>query len=323
VHGYRIVTKPTNDGAGKCLWAFAERAGKEYFIKKFLDPKRPRPQGMGSPAEKRQIFAQCREFERRHFSVIDRIDPADRDAGNLVTARDFFHEGTNYYKVTDRLRPATVQPQLLTPFQLRVLLKTLADSLHLLHRLGIVHGDLKPQNVLLHQPTDSDLYTAKLIDFDDAYVSGDPPGRDVIGGDPVYGAPEWVRYMHGDAKVSAGKLTTAVDTFAFGLMVHTYLTGAPPLHEGQFSSPAEAVNGGETLRFDARLSTELATVLRAATAAEPGDRPRVEEIRTVLGDESHLTLGAAPIRTGRPRTNTPAAEQRQSRVRVNLKGNKR
>ena len=31
-----------NGGGGKCVWAFAEKDGREYFIKRFLEPKRPR-----------------------------------------------------------------------------------------------------------------------------------------------------------------------------------------------------------------------------------------------------------------------------------------
>lgn len=327
IHGYRIVSKPTNAGAGKCVWAFAEKDGEEFFVKEFLDPKRPRPESMGSPEAKRRIFAQCKEFERRHRSVIERIKPNDLHAGNLVLPLDFFYEGTRYYKVTKRLYPTSpAAAHELTPLQKRVLSGTLADSLRLLHRLDIVHGDLKPQNVLVHQPPDSDLYTAKLIDFDDAYVTGDPPDREIIGGDALYGAPEWLRYVRGDSEVGPHDLTTSVDLFAFGLMVHHYLTGTlPSFDSNRFGCPAEAVNAGCPLVMDDRLKPELARTLEALVSARPPDRPSIAEISAVL----------IPPRITRLRTNiqtTPAAAsasrmamahpsgEPRSRVRINIDG---
>lgn len=314
VKGYRIVTKPTNTDAGKCLWAFACKDGKEVFIKEFLDPKRPRADSMGSVEDKNRMFALCREFEDRHWRVIDRIERDDLDAGNLVLADDFFHEGARYYKVTKRLRPAGGRaPHELDAAGKAVLLATLADSLRLLHRLGIVHGDLKPTNVVLHQPVGSDLRTAKLIDFDDAYVSGSPPGRDVIGGDVVHGAPEWVRYLRGDLAVRSGDLTTAVDLFAFGLVVHRYVTGELPRFTGAHATAADAVNAGERLRFDPRLTPALAGTLRALLDPDPRARPAIADVRGVLVDPHALAFDAPVVRLTPP-------PGRVSRLRVNVAG---
>lgn len=291
LRGYRIISKPTNDGAGRCMWAFAEKDDKEYFVKEFLEPKRPRPESMGTPETKQVLLKQCEEFEGRHWSVIELIDPRNLQAGNLVTAVDFFHEGTRYYKITDRLHPADLKfPHELTPHHKSVLLGTLADSLQLLHELGIVHGDLKPQNILLHQPIGSDLYTAKLIDFDDAYVAQNPPDRDIIGGDALYGAPEWVRYMHGDRMTGPERLTTAADMFAFGLLMHHYLTGSLPHYDQQYSSPAEAVNARSMIHLDPRLHKHVALTVRALLSYDLDSRPTMENLLKLLDDKSFLTL---------------------------------
>lgn len=336
LHGYEIVTKPTNAGAGQCVWAFAEKDGQEYFVKEFLDPKRPGT--MATPEDRVLLMAQCEEFERRHRSVIERIDPDGPHAGNLVIARDFFFEGTRYYKVTDRLHPTELDaPHELSGLQKTVLLNTLIDSLQLLHDLGIVHGDLKPDNILMHKPSARGLYTAKLIDFDDAYVSGDPRERDVIGGDVVHGAPEWLRYMR-DPSVSPTRLTTAVDVFALALIVHQFLAGAQPGVPSEFASAAEAVNGGASLAFDPRLHPVLLAVLTRAADADPDRRPGVREIGDALGTEGAVELethapaapaSATPVKAGRLRINLngaaksapePATSERTSRLRINLKG---
>lgn len=336
IQGYEITTRPNNANAGKCLWAFAEKDDREYFIKEFLDPKRPHEGSMGTPEQKRQLFAQCQAFEHRHWSVIERIDPTDLDAGNIVTASDFFHEGSRYFKVTKRLYPADGgEPHTWRPNQLRVLLGTLADSVGLLHRIGVVHADLKPDNVLLHRPDGSDLYTTKLIDFDEAFVSGAPPDPSALSGDDVYGAPECLRYMRGDRAVGPEQLTTAVDMFAFGLLVHVYLTGVLPYFDDRHSSAAAAVVVGEKLVPDRRLHPKLAHVLRGLFALSPGDRPRMAEVQDVIDDGSHLALGEPrPRDLGRIRLNMPksprtieapkrekaAPERGASRVRINLTG---
>ncbi|MCK2243808.1 MULTISPECIES: protein kinase [unclassified Crossiella] len=302
LNGYRLTTKPTNADAGKCLWAFAEKDGAEYFVKEFLDPKRPRTEFMGSPAARTALLRQCTDFEERHWAVMNRLNGNDLGAGNLVLAVDFFSADGRYYKVTRRLRTVDPGPvHLLGAARKRVLLGTLAESLGLLHRLNIVHGDLTPRNVLVHRPVGSRLHTAKLIDFDDAYCSGTPPAAEMIGGDPVYGAPEWLRYLHHDPATGAGALTTAVDVFAFALVIHHQLTGALPAVSGH-DSVAEAVNDSVRPRLDPRITPALATMLHAMLDPDPAARPSIVDISPVLLEHGNLELTGA-YRVGRLRVN--------------------
>jgi eukaryotic-like serine/threonine-protein kinase len=328
--GYRVVTRPTNADAGKCLWAFAEKGGEEFFIKEFLEPKIPKPDSMGTVADKKRRFAECERFAERHARVM-RLLPADHvHAGNLVLAVDFFAEGTRYYKVTPRVHAADAVPQELHGHAQLVLLRTLADSLRLLHGRGIVHGDLKPENVLLARPRRGSLVTAKLIDFDDSYPAGEPPPKDVIGGNPLYGAPEWLRYLHGDRRVAAS-LTQAVDMFAFGLLVHTYLFGALPGYGGEHECPAAAVLDGVVLDWAPRLGGRLRRLLDELTSADPMARPDINAAVEVLADEDALTAPAKPsVASAPPGPDRPAVagrtrfnfDQRQptGRLRINLTG---
>jgi len=306
INGYLVVSRPSNANAGKCVWAFAEKDGEEYFIKEFLDPKRPRPDSMGSVEDKKRRYAECQRFERRHQKLIRMLPADDLHAGNLVLARDFFAEGTRYYKVSARIHGEDITPAELAPHQQLVLLRTLADSLQLLHGRGIVHGDLRPDNVMLHRPRGSDLYTAKLIDFDDAYPAGEPPARDQIGGSPLYGAPEWLRYLRGDTAVTPAALTQAVDMFAFGLLVHTYLFGVLPRHDHAYESPASAVIDRAPLAWHQGLDPALTRLLTALTDADPLKRPDITET-------AHILAGLTPF---------VATSAQPSRVRINVDGRK-
>ncbi|TDB86954.1 serine/threonine protein kinase [Actinomadura sp. KC216] len=304
LHGYRIVTEPTNDGGGKCMWAFAERDGHEYFIKRFLEPKLPR-EGRGSEASRRARLRECALFENRHRTIMDRLRPDMAGAGNLVLATDFFHERATYYKVTERIDTASmIEPHALDARNRRVLLRTLALNLRLLHRLDVVHGDLKPTNVLIHQRALNAFHTAKVIDFDDAYLSGDPPPPDLIAGDSRYGAPEWVRYLRGDAGTGPADLTTSADIFSMGLLTHLYLTGSLPAYDtDDHDSPAEAVDAGVPLRADMRLAPGTRDLIEAMTAAEPERRPTAEALFDAFQDPAMCALdrSAATARTGSSR----------------------
>jgi serine/threonine protein kinase len=307
IGGYVVATDPTNAGGGKCVWAFAEKDGGQFFLKRFLEPKRPRDGGGGGAESRRIRMETCRDFEERHRAVMDLLRPDAPGAGNLVLATDFFHQGSTYYKVTERIDTSTLEhPHTLQAPQLAVLLKTLGTSLRMLHGIGVVHGDLKPANVLVRQRAEAAFHTAKLIDFDDAYVAGEPPGPNEIAGDSLYGAPEWRRYVQGSSSVDAADLTTAVDVFALGLIAHLWLTGELPGHAERFGSPADAVNAGEPLVVDARLSPRMRRLVKAMAARDPGDRPSAAEFVGALKDPEVCALGE-PRRESRLRVNLPGA----------------
>ncbi|WP_084467384.1 protein kinase domain-containing protein [Actinokineospora inagensis] len=320
LNGYRVVTRPTNADAGKCLWAFAEKGGGEFFIKEFLDPKIPKADSMGTVEDKERRFAECERFAKRHTDIMAALRADDVHAGNLVLAVDFFAVGTRYYKVTPRVRPADAAARDLDTRGQLVLLKTLVDSLVLLHAKGIVHGDLKPENILLTPARKGSLLVAKLIDFDDAYQAGAPPMAEVIGGNPLYGAPEWLRYLRGDQGAHARSLTQAADVFAVGLLIHTYLFGVPPGYGEGHESPAAAVLAGAPLAWDSRLGGRIRRLLESLTAADHRARPVIADVAAAL-DEPDVLVSAAvspsPPPVPPPSTPPPGGGARTSRVLVN------
>ena len=302
VRGFTILAAPTTSGGGRCVWSFAERRGNQYFIKQFLDPKWPTDESMGSAASKAIRREECLKFEKRVNSVNNRINGRAAGGGNLVTATEFFREGTTYYKVTDRVAAEAAKDlRELNDRQTAVVLRTLCHSMRLLHRASIVHGDLKPANVLLQRSDTADLITAKMIDFDDSYLSGDPPPPDQIVGDQQYAAPEWLRYVKKDPEVAAEQLTVAADIFALGLLFHVYLVGEMPGYDrGRFESPAQAVWAGEPLALSGQLHAKTRDTVRRMTSLAAPDRPSVDDLITLLQDENVVRTGT-PVPRGRSR----------------------
>src|SRR4029450_8555262 len=84
---------------------------------------------------------------------------------------------------------------------------------------------IKPSNVLVKRTELG--YTTKLIDFDSAYLTGEPPPPGEIVGTMNYYSPELVGYIQ-ETGPTAVELTQKADIFALGLIYAEYLTGAPP-----------------------------------------------------------------------------------------------
>ncbi len=299
LHGYRLLDDFRVVGAGLSEWTFAERGGRAYFMKRFLAPTYPDDAAPGSPRTKARKRARCAAFEAHHLGIQAAMAPLTSYGGNLIATLDFFREGAKYYKVTEKVDLAGLEPAdvavLGFPAQL-VLLKTVAHSLKILHDLDIVHSDLKPSNVMIKRTELG--YTTKLIDFDSSYLVGSPPPPEEIVGTMNYYSPELVTYIQGGADAAA--LNQASDIFALGLIYTEYLTGALPAFDPVHSSAAIAVLNGEPLRVVAPDTPPSVTALvERMLLLDPTARPSVAEVHsTLMGQRgSAPTVGRAPLPT--------------------------
>ena len=302
INGYRILEDFKVVGAGLSKWTFAERGGREYFIKEFLSPTYPDAAAPGSEKTKARKRARCAAFEAHHQGIQRALAPLSAYGGNLIVTLDFFRWGAKYYKVTEKVDAAGLSSGDVAslPFASQlVLLKTVAASLKILHNLGIVHSDLKPSNVLIKRTELG--YTTKLIDFDSAYLQGRPPPPEEIVGTINYYSPELLGYIQ-EAGVRADELGVASDVFALGLIYTEYLSGAPPPFDPAHHEPAVAVRSGETLRIPrAGIPTEVADIVDRMMAADPASRPTIGEVHaSLLALRAPGAAAATPAPSGGP-----------------------
>ncbi len=113
----------------------------------------------------------------------------------------------------------------------------IADGLREADEMGLIHGDIKPENILL-----DDKMNAKLIDFGIASVGG-TQAADGIWGTPYYIAPEKLRREKVDARS---------DIYCLGATLYHALAGQPPF-DGE--TPAEVVKA--RLEHEAPLLSEV------------------------------------------------------------------
>jgi serine/threonine protein kinase len=296
LNGYRLLENFRVVGAGLSEWSFAERGGRIHFIKRFLSPTYPEDDAPGSERIKAKKRARCAAFEAHHRGIQAAMAPLTTYGGNLIATLDFFRIGAKYYKVTEKVDVAGLQPRdvaaLDFPAQL-VLLKTVAHSLKILHDLRIVHSDLKPSNVLIKRTELG--YTTKLIDFDSSYIVGNPPSPEEIVGTMNYYSPELVRYIQGGA--GPGELSEASDIFALGLIYAEYLTGSMPAFDPAFHEAAIAVLHGQPLKLGpSRAPAPVVELVEQMLLPDPAARPGVAQVHSTL---MSLRAGAAPATTAR------------------------
>jgi serine/threonine protein kinase len=303
INGYTILEDFKVVGAGLSKWTFGARGGREFFIKEFLSPTYPDDAAPGSEKTKAKKRARCAAFEAHHRGLQKALAPLSAYGGNLIVTLDFFRWGAKYYKVTEKVDAEGLSSGDIAAFDFRtqlVLMKSVAHSLKILHDLRIVHGDLKPSNILIKRTELG--YTSKLIDFDSSYIAGSPPPAEEIVGTINYYSPELLGYIQ-EAGVTAGELGSASDLFALGLIFTEFLTGAPPPFDAEmYHEPATAVRSGETLRIlRARIPPALADLVDAMLLAEPTRRPTIAQVHSTLmsirlpeSDEKTSPTPAAP-----------------------------
>lgn len=158
---------------------------------------------------------------------------------------------------------------------------TISRAVAFCHRRGILHGDLKPQNVLVDNETGRHFVT----DFGLAARQGIAAGRLELGGTPTYMAPE---LWQGDPS----SRSTMADVWSLGAILYELVSGRPPFPASSWDELRRSVaedappplRGADLdLAAVCRCCLEKDPARRYATASELSD----DLARILKGDPIH------------------------------------
>lgn len=312
INGYRIL-EDFKVAGGMSKISFAERDGKIYFIKEFLAPKYPTSDSPGSERIKEQKRKACDAFEKHHRDLNNAIEKCCAGTGgNLIYALNFFRNGASYYKVTEKIDISSFPCDSIARLPLEKILliaRSAVHSIKILHGLKIVHGDLKPDNLLIKEVKRG--YVAKLIDFDDSYFEGNPPSeRENLVGTPEYYSPEQAAYiMDEDEEIEGSTLTCKSDIFTLGIIFSEYFSGEKPVLPSEYKTTWTCVNDGGKFSFKKKLHPRIEELIRKMLSLNPSDRPSIGEVLIILQD-------IKPGETATPPSGDPSEKPKKPRLRI-------
>ena len=248
--GFRVV-EPIGVGAFAGVYLVEHQPNGRAYAAKVL--------GAAASPETRARFLQAANDAARlaHANIA-----AIAEVGHTADQRPFY--------VTELLRGQTVDHRVadgpLDIEEVVVIAAQVARALVHAHTAGVLHLDLRPENVFL-LPASHGRWLVKVVDFVIAHTPRAPrvagPGA---GGNPQFMAPEVCR---GDAVIDR-----RADVYSFGVLLYLLLCGRLP-----FADPAHRVLQMQLVQLPAppsaagsELSPEIAVVVERALADKPGDR---------------------------------------------------
>ncbi len=157
----------------------------------------------------------------------------------------------------------------------------LCEILDAAHSAGVVHRDLKLDNVFVQTAPGPGGRRIRLLDWGVARVLGeDDPMRGMIAGTLTYVAPEQVR---------GEEITPAADIYSLAVLAYHTLLGGPPFkgdHElDLIKQHLHAVPPAPASLWP-EIPPQLAKLLTAMLDKDPAMRPALDEVKIVLRDAS-------------------------------------
>lgn len=98
-------------------------------------------------------------------------------------------------------------------------------ALAYIHARGIIHRDVKPENIVVVGQDDPEKPGAKLLDFGFARVEDDADPRLTAVNQDAFGTPQ---YMAPEQASGKGKVGPPTDLYAMGVILYEFITGSPP-----------------------------------------------------------------------------------------------
>ncbi len=276
VHGrYRLRARLGAGGFGVVWRAHDELLNREVALKRIPLPERPHHEGHARGGSRPDELPRGERAGREALAAARLAHPA------IVALYEAYVDDDAFFLVSELVDGQTLAQLIaageLTDRETLLIGIALADALVHAHARGVVHRDVKPQNVLVPSPRGEADPPAKLTDFGGAQLAGDDAltrtGETL--GTLAYMAPE---------QVEGADVDERADTYSLALVLYEALAGSNPLRGPTPAATARRVGRPVPPLSSSRpdLARGLCGGLDRALAVDPRQRGTLPELRATL-----------------------------------------
>jgi eukaryotic-like serine/threonine-protein kinase len=220
---YRVLALLGAGGMGSVYRAENVLTGKQVALKWML------PQYASSPDAAERLMREARAASKlSHPNVVDVYDVM-RDEQTLFLVMELLQGESLRDYLRNRARPPM--------HELIAIMHGAMAGVAAAHAQGVIHRDLKPDNIFLVRVPGAPLPTAKVLDFGIAKLAEqtDTRGATLTQTGTAIGTPLYMSFeqLRGDKNIDL-----RTDVYAFGVMLYEALVGRPPFAAATLSELA-------------------------------------------------------------------------------------
>jgi WD40 repeat protein/serine/threonine protein kinase len=267
IKGYEIRKKLGEGGFGVVYLAYQAAIDREVAIKAIP------PKDANQPDFIRRFEFEARTIARLEHPHIVPLFDYWRDPEGAYLVMRYLKGGS----LTDFLHRGKAKRE-----QILQIVDQVGSALQAAHRAGVIHRDLKPDNVLMDEEGN-----AYLADFGIAKVVGAQDDEIGTSGTPAYMSPE---------QITGSQLSPQTDMYAFGIILYELMAGQHPFAGVTVSKLIFAhIEESVPEIYDAEVPLAVNEVIQKATAKQSTERyadmqELVKEFRRALGNAGGDTV---------------------------------
>jgi len=235
-----------------------------------LDTKLNRPVAIKFLSDRLTDAAGRRRFQREAQTVSSLNHP------HILTVLDAGETGDRQYLVTEFVDGGTLSAwarrEKRSWREAIELLTGVADGLATAHDAGILHRDIKPDNILITKSGYAKLADFGLAKLQESPVQPDDLTRTLTGAHTRLGAIVGTMAYMSPEQVSGQRLDARSDVFSFGVVLYEMLAGRRPFGGGSEFDLANAIVRGPIDPLPDDIPTPVRLVIERALERNPSDR---------------------------------------------------
>ena len=248
---YELIDEIARGGMGVVYRARQRSLNRVVAVKMILAGR------LAGEAQVQRFYAEAEAAANlQHPNIV-----AIHDVGTIDKQHYFSMEFVEGYSLADAIKTGS-----LTPNESATLLRIISDAIHFAHERGVIHRDLKPQNILIDtngQPRVTDFGLAKRVENDSELTT-----TGAILGTPSYMSPEQADAQHAE-------VGTVSDVYSLGAILYEMITGRPPFQsENTFATLVDVIEAepAAPTSINKTIPRDLETICLKCLAKDPNNR---------------------------------------------------